>query len=312
MLTAVALMLATMSGRDNMVIQLIVGNRHDDLSSTLVAAMAQNGLLVQEYDEAADLTAAIRATYRGAIEACVHAQYDPDAIEEIRRSVGEERGVYLDTNVYFNDARMGNDFTDTTSEVPPAEWDRMRGWTTVDTVSSTDRHDSRFFAHLAHDPDECHLMLLADTAFVPVDVARRGLLGIEQLLVHAAQRALTVGEATTLLDLPSPERPPGWVRTASGWVCVEEVTDVLRHVTGADAVAVFPDPPGSDGMSTLTAYLAADDAMTPDRLRMSVVAALDRRTGVCAPNSYVLTRRSPTDIASRPAWDACRRPGPSV
>ncbi|MFE0457848.1 condensation domain-containing protein [Kitasatospora sp. NPDC058965] len=206
LLTAVALLLAALTERDSVPLQLIVGNRHDERSRGLAAAMAQNGLFVHHVDPAADFTSTLRTTYRRALAAYCHGHYDPVEIDAVVAEVSAARGVPSGIDAYFNDARMEADFTDLPTEVRAEEWDAFRSRTTVETVATLERHDATFFAHLAHHPEECHLLLLIDTAHVPASAARAGLFGIERLLVEAARRHVPIAEATALLLPPASTR----------------------------------------------------------------------------------------------------------
>jgi hypothetical protein len=277
-LTAVGLVLAALSGRDTVALQLIVGNRHDERSRGLVSASAQNGLLVQRYDPAATVGDVIRATYRASTGAYFTGAYEPSAIEELLAETAARRGVYLDRGVYFNDARMGEDWTDTAAEITG----ELRRSTEVDTVATTATHDARFFAHLAHHPAECHLLVWVDTAYLPLDRAGRALRGVEELLVRAAREPLTVARVPDALGLAPPERGPDWVRTADGWVSLPAIAEIVTGVAGAPAGVVA----GTDGngLATVTATVAGD--VRPADLHARVLAALDGRTGVRAPHHY--------------------------
>ena len=305
LLTTVALALAAVGSRDTAVLQLIVGNRADERSRNLIAATAQNGLLVQRFPATFDLQQAIRATFRAATRAYFYGHYDPEHLDDVIKMTAARRGVYMDLNAYFNDARMGREPDERLSSMSETEVAALRSATTLETLATMTKHDSRFFAQLRHHPRECHLALLVDTEYVSRPATERMLLAIEEVLVRAVSSAVPIAEVFDSFSVVSGTRPSEWVRTSSGWVSPRTVSALVAECAEMGGrVSVFQDFTGGDGSTSLHAFLAGGTTYDLEDLHRRVVTALDRRTGVCAPHRYVLTDRTPHQYKDRAAWEA--------
>jgi hypothetical protein len=99
-------------------------------------------------------------------------------------------------------------------------------------------------------------------------------------------------------------RGDGWVRVdGAGWVAPVEVAKLVAEVPDVVRSAVFVEPVGRTAASgRLVAYLVATRPdVTPDLVHDRVCSMLEGRTGVKAPQHYVLCAGPPTDD-SHAAW----------
>jgi Condensation domain len=216
LLTGTALALATLGGRTECALQLIVGNRHTPEQHAMVAAAAQNGLFAHDYRAQETFAQAVRATHRAGLEAHFHGHYDPLDLDREREQIAAQRGVSFDLTVYFNDTRGTQDRWDCAGVGRgEAEVRALLARTRVTAHEEWPLQDSKFFLHVTPDRDRCRLFLLADTAYLPLATMERVLRGIEALVVEAAYRDVALADVAGLTGLdPARSRPHGGFPTS--------------------------------------------------------------------------------------------------
>lgn len=301
LLAAVALCLSALSGRQECVLRIIVSNRHDERRRGLVAATAQNGVFGLD-SAPADLTEAIRLSYRSGLVAYASGHYDPAALSDLIAEVGLDRGAHFDHIAYFNDVRGRDRWPEVDAAgLTPARLAELRDRTVVSHDAAWESYDVKFFLAVEPADDRALVYLLADTAYVPLPVVERLLRGIETVLVEAAFRPVAVPEVAALTGLGPPDRT-GWWRVGAGWVRPEAVVEVVTAASGADHTAVFRDP---EAGGRLVAYLVAPElAGTLPAVHRTVVELLDGRSDAVAPDRYVVCAAPPADPADLASWQA--------
>ncbi|MBB5867587.1 amino acid adenylation domain-containing protein [Allocatelliglobosispora scoriae] len=198
LLAATGLVLGAASGRDDVVLKLIAGNRYTPRQKELAAQAAQDGIYVFR-PGGGDVLAAISRCYRDSTESYFHAAYPPDDLAALLTAEAADR----DLSAFFNDARMGRDWEPTLPAEPTrADLDRLRAATTVAQVAALAKHDMTFYLQMPYLADGCALQLLADTRRISPAACLRALRGIETLLCEAVLRDVAVSEVGELLELP--------------------------------------------------------------------------------------------------------------
>jgi len=184
LLAACATVLATVSGRTNVVMSLVHSNRRDPRTRTMVGAAGQDSLFVLDMRDAS-FAGTCRAAYRGALDAYRYTQYNPFAMWDMREAIERLRGGRPDLDAFVND-RLGPDgFPD----VPPSEAatdvaqltrkTRIHAGNTWPEIRVT----VMFTVGTANGVGK--LSLIVDTAYLSRDTATSMLLGAEALLVRS-------------------------------------------------------------------------------------------------------------------------------
>ncbi|MGW1059919.1 condensation domain-containing protein [Micromonospora rubida] len=294
LLAGTAVTLAALSGRDSIGLQLIVGNRHDQLRQRLAAPTAQNGLFQVHLGDG-DFADLARRCYRTGLAAYQHGYYDTQDLDKMIAATGLECGTHHDLTAYFNDIRGGRDRWEAIDgqAVSRAEVERLREHSVEKVIGSWDVQDSKFFLNVDYAPDRCLVSVLTDTAYVPSPMAV--LRGLENLLVEAAYRRVGLAEAISLTGLSPAVRGSEWWRVGTGWVRPEAVAEVLRDAAGTPDVAVFRP----DDEQLVACVVGSED---PEDLHRRVVGLLDGRTDAIAPHLYHLCQRRPARGDSLDAW----------
>ncbi|MCK2215703.1 condensation domain-containing protein [Actinomadura sp. ATCC 31491] len=194
LLAACAAVLATASGRERAVMQLVHGNRRDPRTRGLVATVGQDALFVLDLAEQ-DFAALCRAAHRNALTAYRNACYDPYAMQAMREEVGRRRGREPDLDAFFNDRRGTGEWPSLPAAAPPSRTSVRDAWPGV-------RFKAFFTVGTA--PDTGQLSLIADTAYLGRETARAMLLAVESLLVRAVREDVPMAGAARLCGMPRP------------------------------------------------------------------------------------------------------------
>ncbi|MEU6073956.1 condensation domain-containing protein [Micromonospora sp. NPDC047074] len=296
LLAGAAVALATISGRDSSALQLIVGNRHDDLRQRLLAPTSQNGMFHIDLGDG-DFAGLARRCYRGGLDAYRFGYYDTAALDEMIASTGLQQGVRHDLAAYFNDIRGGQDRWDEIdgATFTRADVERLREQGEEVVIGAWDVQDCKFFFNVDRAPGQCLISVLTDTAYVPSPMAV--LRGVENLLIEAAYRPVALAEAADLTGLRPAVRGEDWWPIESGWIRPQAMVEVLRAAAGTQDVAVFR---AADGR--LLAFVVGDGEV--DALHRRVVELLEDRTDAVAPHQYHLCPRRPEAGDDLDAWSA--------
>lgn len=209
-LTATALALAAVSGRDTSVLQLIAGNRYDGQVRTMVAPMSQNGLFAVTYPEES-IAQAARRTHQAARAGYFYGHYEPAAVAALCAEVAAQRGVSFDLTAYFNDltALYGHPDGPQGDPLPESGARRLLAGSALVPDGTWVTQDSKFFLEAECGPQLCRLHLLADTAYLPLPAMETVLRGIETILLEGAYAGATVAAIPTLTGIKAATRDGG-------------------------------------------------------------------------------------------------------
>lgn len=201
LLSAAAVLLATVSGRRKAVMQFIVGNRHDQRLRDMVGTAVQDGLFTLDLPDGTFADAA-RAGHRQALITYRHAHYEPYAMMRLRDEAGP-----VDLSAYFNDVRT----VPTWPNRPKGEPAELTGCTRMFFVGAWSEVDAKVFFATGPATHTCLLYLLTDTAYLPRAIAYEMLRGVETLLVRSVTEDVPLDRLREIC-LPESCSPATWGR----------------------------------------------------------------------------------------------------
>lgn len=189
MLAATVSALASSTGKDVIPLQLLVGNRFDKKTSSLVTNTSLNGICAVS-TRGLSFEALAKTCHWAAAKSYSRAFYDPRHLTETIASVSEQRGCAFDLGIFFNDARPKDQwlaaFTDGADWPSRHEVEELRADTTIEFLGSSEVNDLRMDIEIAFLSElDCHLKARADLTCMPADEVRAMLLVVEETLVRA-------------------------------------------------------------------------------------------------------------------------------
>jgi hypothetical protein len=193
LLAACATMLATVSGRRRAVMQLVHSNRRDQRTRAMVGTVGQDGLFVLDMPDS-DFTATCQAANRAALAAYRNAHYDPAAMTAMREEIGRARGREPDLDAFVNDRRDGGGWPSLPAPGPGEDLAALAGKTSTYVNNAWPGVRFKVLFTVGTAPGTGQLSLIVDTAYLPRELARSMLLGIEALLVRAAAADVPVAD----------------------------------------------------------------------------------------------------------------------
>jgi hypothetical protein len=126
---------------------------------------------------------------RASLQAYLHAQYDPAALDDLLTSIAAARGSEVDLSASFNDRRFD-------AQTPVAAGEAVTAGAIEALLPATtlrwervEHYGARYFLHVNAVPGSMDLTLFADTSVLPAAAVEAHLRGIEALLVKAATAA---------------------------------------------------------------------------------------------------------------------------
>ncbi len=299
LLTAAACVLGAYTGHDPALLRLIVGNRHDPDARRTVSPLAQDGLLLLPRGDGT-FHDAVKRGYLPAINAYKHGHYDPAVLAETIRRNEHRWGVVHDKSAFFNDVRLTDRWTGLPAVADEGGLKALRAHNRVFEVGAYDRVDCKLFLAVTDRPDSAVLHLLGDTAYITRDELTMLLNAMETLLVESAFGEVPLGELAAAVGITPPDRPGDWVRVRGGRVDPEAVRRLVAEAAGAEASIVVE---AGEPWPRLVAHVAAaPGGPTGPELHVAVVDALRERTGVTAPDWYVLHDRALPATEDPEAW----------
>ena len=210
LLAATALALTALSGQPACVLVLVVGNRYDEDIRAMLGQASQDGLFAIRLP-GGTIADAVRATHRAATISYFSGHYDPAAIEELIALVAAERGVRFDLTLLYNDlsafasdASDAGDASDAVGDgLPVSEADarKLLADTAILPERTWDGQLCKMYLAAVPGADTCHITLIGDTAYLPLDSMRALLGGIEKIVLEAAYRDVEVAEVPALTGL---------------------------------------------------------------------------------------------------------------
>ncbi|TKK87741.1 hypothetical protein FDA94_16305 [Herbidospora galbida] len=173
-LAACAEVLAEVSARSRVVMQLVHSNRRDARTRGMVGTVGQDALIVLDRPEH-DFAEFCRTTHRAALQAYRNAHYDPAAMTVMREKAGGH-----DLDAFFNDRRAAPGWP----ALPP-DTDLSVATTRTYTKNAWPGVRFKVFFTVGADAGTGLLSLIADTAYLPRDTAESMLRSVETRLVGA-------------------------------------------------------------------------------------------------------------------------------
>ncbi|WP_432841821.1 condensation domain-containing protein [Dactylosporangium sp. CA-092794] len=185
-LAAAAVQLARQTGAREAVLQVIVSNRFRPGLADSVGPASQDGLCVIEVGDD-ELGPVIGRAMRASMQAYLHAQYDPVALDALVARLGD-----VDLSCSFNDRRFDAQTPVSAAAGVSAAGLRAALPRTTLTWEPVDHYGARYFLHVNAVSGVLDLTLFADTSVFGAASVEEHLRGIETLLVAEALGALTV------------------------------------------------------------------------------------------------------------------------
>jgi hypothetical protein len=282
LLCLTALVLAAYTAHDGCTLKLIAGNRFSRSQQDLIALNTLDACLNATIDDT-DLRTAVKRVHALALEAYARAQCDPLAVSQLITETGRRRGVSFDLSAYFNSLRTVSDWQATAGDLTPAGLAELRRGSRFSSLAPLSKSDMKFFlTALDRGGGVSRLHLLADTAYLPAPVGETFLRGIETLLCDAVASEVGTG----------------------GWVDLEAVRQLVSQAAAGATVAVFARAAdGESGPAPGVMAYVGSASIPPQALHETVLNLLAGRTGVVAPQEYVIGAAPPRG-SSPAAWDA--------
>jgi hypothetical protein len=184
LLAAFAVALATVTGVNPVVTQVVVSNRFRPGLAGSVSTVSHPGLCVIDvagvpFDEA------VVRVWRALLRANKNAYFDPAGKQALIERVERERGEPVDLSCFYNDRRVRHR-EEPNGHIPGApEISAARGRTTLRWVRPIDGSSERFFFHINDVPGTVDIRLSVDTRYVSPADTEAFLHGMESALVSA-------------------------------------------------------------------------------------------------------------------------------
>ncbi|MGJ6964674.1 condensation domain-containing protein [Streptosporangium sp. G11] len=216
---ASAVLLGALTGHREVVMQLIVANRHDPRIAAMVGSAVQDGIFILALPGEGTFADAARAGHRQALTAYRNAHYDPYRMMALREEVGRERGRPVDLSAYFNDTRIVGHWPQLPAVEPPGDPAAIAALaerTRTFHVGSWPEVDATALFATGTATNTCELHLMADTAYLPRPTAYALLRGLETLLVASVAGDVPLDEVAALCGIVPVERPATQDDSAAG------------------------------------------------------------------------------------------------
>jgi Condensation domain len=189
LLGAVCAMLGDFTGNSTIALQVIVSNRFEKRTRSMVGLMNQDGIMTLSLT-GEPFRAIVRSALAASMRAYMGGHYDPALAEQVRAEAARRQGVErIDASAYFNNFPYpgpGSWETSVPQGLSKGEVVALRRRSTFRMVSSWPRQDSTLFIHSYYNPGTVTVHAVADTVLFPVSAARAFVRGIEDLVVEAA------------------------------------------------------------------------------------------------------------------------------
>jgi hypothetical protein len=186
---------------------VIVGNRYDEDTRSMVGKAAQDSLLAIDVP-GGTVAEAVRATHRAAMPAYFFGYFDPGAVKELADSVAAQRRVRFDLTAFYNDLSVVLDETDcagtgpeAVAQVPEADARKLLAESTVVPGSTWQGQHCKMYLAAEPGTRTCSLDLVGDTVYLPPRTMEALLRGVEKIVFEAAYRDIAVADIPALTGL---------------------------------------------------------------------------------------------------------------
>lgn len=303
LLSAVATALSVEAGTDLLLVEFTVGNRFHPDTLALVGSTSQNVPILLD-TSVERFSGLLSNSYREILQAFRHGTFEPPEARSLTRRLDHERGTRIQLPIRYNDMRETGDatFQGAGTATPPGD---SRPGATVRFLG-TDDWDAGPSVHVMVESSggETWITLCVDTSVLPDRRAEPVLLGIERILVSAADADMDMLDAKAATAIEPMVRKPGWVLVDACWIELTAVGDLIAQATDGALGRVFCDIGlGGGERATLTACIAADGRpLSPHDVHTRCVALLPDRPAAMAPHEYVIFDRAPKDPGELSSW----------
>jgi hypothetical protein len=206
-LAGTALALAALTGQAHCALMVIVGNRYDKDTRSMVGKAAQDNLLAVDLP-GGTIAEAVRAVHRAAMSAYFFGHFDPGAVKELADSVAIRRGLRFDLTAFYNDLSVVMDETDcagpgpeAVDQVPEADARKLLAESTVVPGSTWQGQHCKMYLAAVPGIQTCSLDLVGDTVYLPPRTMEALLRGVEKIVFEAAYRDIAVADIPALTGL---------------------------------------------------------------------------------------------------------------
>lgn len=289
LLAAVCTVLAVRTGLRRCVFALMSGNRFRQRLHGYVGALAQDSLLAFDVD-GDDFDEIVRRVGSATLTANTHSLYDIDDLMRVMDDIGHERGIAFNRDFSFNNV---SDFmtlevgeTQVPDEAP-----------TSITWQAWEHFPEMLMCHPASLGAQLVFALTANLRHVSRSELELLLLGVERLLVAAADGVVPLEKLPDLIEVEPIRRDVDWACVDSCWVRLSSVRRLVIDAVEVPAAGVVVEDRG------LVAYLPATVDSTDDA-HSACMSVLPERYNTMAPQHYVLCAGTPDDPDDIDAWRA--------
>lgn len=295
LVTATATLLSWWTDTDLVVLDALYSNRGLPRMRNFIASITQSALV--PFAPASSFHETLRDTHAAMFNAYRYAYFDATAVASMVDSIGVERGCPRHRDLIINDMSTGPGAVfGPESGVQPGRTEVYCGYptTAVDPVR---------LSILQIEPIAV-LDLTHDIRHVTNEEAEALLRSLDRLLCTAADRDIDLAALGDTVGLQRVERGEGWTKVGPAWIDVATSAALLREATGDPSAQIFVRTE-SGAAPTLVGYAAPTDRqLGPRELHAAMMAGLDGRHGVVAPDFYFLYDRAPDHPGSESAWQA--------
>ncbi|MGA6174811.1 condensation domain-containing protein [Streptomyces sp. NPDC012600] len=189
LLTAAAVLVAAGQGHRTAAVMPIVGNRTSAAHRDLVTTLSQDGLFVLDTGTPQDtptFTDLLPTAYRAALRAYRAAVYDPVEWDALGERLRTESGTEVHPYCCFNDMRLVERPAPPGPAPTAAGLAELRDRTVFGFPATQERVACRYCLHITEEGDALAVSLTADTVYLPPEMIRAHLYGIEELVVASA------------------------------------------------------------------------------------------------------------------------------
>jgi hypothetical protein len=201
MLAVTAALLGSFTGHGRIPLVLAAGNRFLRQGKDSVAMLVQDALMTLDVGNKPFAEIVADAATRSLV-AYSAGHYDPALIRRLRVQVAEERSLAtIDTSAFFNDLSFPGWEESVPGGLSRAELADLQAHSLPVPISSWPREDATLFIHCRYARGACLLIAHADTAVLPLPMARAFLRAMEEVVVRAAFEEISADSVTEIAVL---------------------------------------------------------------------------------------------------------------
>lgn len=295
LVTTVATLLSWWTDTDLAALDTLYSNRALPRMRNFVGSIVQSALV--RFTPAPTLHETLRQTHAAILDAYRYAYFDATAVAQMVESVGVQWGCPRHRDLIINDMSTGS------SAVFGEDAGVRIGETMVYPGLPTTAVDPFRLTILQTDPVAV-LDITHDIRRVTDDEAAALLRSLERILLTAAERDIDIDALGDTVELERVQRGDGWAKVGPFWVDVATSETLLREVAGDPSARIFVATEAGAAAKLVGCAAPPDQRVGPHELHTAMMAGLDGRHGVMAPDSYLVCERAPEHPGSQSAWQA--------